>query len=213
MTRPLILLAVSSFVARGISASPITIYTTFGPGQSFNTTKGWVVGTGPGFHDEEIAARFTPGADYTLDAIDFAATYVSGLDGVTLEIAANDSGAPGAAIESFFFAVSSTSAQVYTAESLLNPLLTAGTTYWVVLKADTPVSSEILWNESTTTAGEYLSQSGTAGWLPQSELMLPAFDVLATTANAAIPEPATFSLLLAPLLLWVCRRARNMPSI
>jgi hypothetical protein len=207
MTRPLILLAVCSFVASGIHASPITIYTTFGPGQTYNATNGWVIGTAPGFNEEEIAARFVPGADYTLDAIDFAATYVSGFDGVTLEIDANDFGKPGAAIESFSFAVSSTTAEVFTADSVLHPLLTAGTTYWVLLAADEPGNTDVLWNQSTTTAG-FSSQSGSGPWLPQSELIAPAFDVLGTPATAAVPEPATFSLLLAPLLLWLRRRGR-----
>jgi hypothetical protein len=202
MTRPLIVLAVCSFVASGIYASPITIYTTFGPGQSFDTTAGWVIGTGSGFDQEEIAAEFVSSADYTLDSIDFAATYVSGSDGVTLEIAANNSGEPGAAIESFPFLISSTSATIYTADSLLHPALAAGTAYWVVLSADDPAQTDILWNRSTTTEG-FSSKSGAEPWLRQTELAAPAFDVLAT---AAVPEPATFSLLLGPLLFWQWRR-------
>ncbi len=206
MTRPLILLAVCSFAASGVHASPITIYTTFGPSQSYNHSNGQVIGTdAPGFINQEVGAQFVPGADYTLNAIDFAATYVSGLEGVTLEIAANAAGVPGAAIESFPFVISSTSATIYTATSVLHPLLIAGTTYWVVLAADDPAGTDILWNDSTTTEG-FSSQSEPGPWLPQSELFAPAFDVLATAVP--VPEPATFSLLLAPLLLWVWRRSQ-----
>ncbi len=89
--------------------------------------------------------------------------------------------------------------QVYTADSVSHPLLTAGTTYWVVLSADNPATSEFLWNQSPTPGGVFFSQSGNAGWEIQPEETAPAFDVLGTPAITTVPEPSTFFLLLAPL--------------
>jgi hypothetical protein len=179
------------------------IYSDFGPGQSFDTGFNVAIGTYPGLVSQEaVAASFTPSASWVLTAIDFAAGYDHGPN--QLDVYLTSGAVPGAPIESFSFTNLTGVASVFTATSVAQPTLLAGTTYWVVLAANDPVNSGFFWSFNVTGVhGVSLNLAG-GPWQSLPSALTTAFDVQGT----AIPEPATFSLLGASVLFGTLRKYR-----
>lgn len=198
MRRILFFLAISLAMSSTLRAD--TIVSTFGPGQSYNTGWSWNIGSsGLPADQQEIAASFVPAGDYFLDSIDFAARWLDGTNQLTVYL---ESGATppddlaASAIESWSFTNLSSLATVYTATSLDHPLLTAGTTYWVVLSADDLVNTLAgwCWNDQGI-IGFSLRHTAVGPWAVNSGAATPAFDVNGTPAFAGVPEPGTLTLL------------------
>jgi hypothetical protein len=182
-----------SFLLLGILAagapSPAyaaTIYSTFGPGDSYETTAGWTIGGG----GQEIAASFSPGFDATLDSIRLAQFFVFGTNDFTVYLAADGGGEPGTAIESFF-GVPFTEGGILTLPSALNPFLNAGSTYWLVVTAPDLLASWGAWNYNDQGLSGFSYRAG-GDWTASTVGETPAFEVNGT---AAVPEPATLLLL------------------
>jgi len=175
---------------RGLHAD--TVFTTFGPGDSFLNGSSQMVG-GP--LQEQIAASFVPSHDFTLQSIDFAGALLSGTNSqITVDLAAGPA-APGAAIESLSVTSLPASPAVVTVDSISHPRLNAGVRYWVVLSAPDPTNTLAGWNQNDQGVVDLSSRQDGGPWLDLgTEVLTPAFDVIGSPISA-VPEPSTWALL------------------
>jgi hypothetical protein len=129
------------------------VFSNLGLGDSYQGTSGYTLGfTGPGSGYRVYADAFTVGATSTdLSTIGVAVGFVAGTNQLTINLDADSAGAPGSVIESFTlngamppFGVNSMG-NLVTATSVLHPLLTAGTQYWVVVSVPNDGTSQAAW--------------------------------------------------------------------
>ena len=146
-------LALAAALATCGVAQADTIFDTGTPEPGFLGYYGFDV-----FVDQSVAIAFTPGQDYTLDSIgvwmmsnDFdnpGAPY-------TLSIRTDANGGmtiPGdTVIESWDVQTAAVGWNpiLETVNSVLNPVLTAGTTYWIVAESDSPAFVDAVWVASS----------------------------------------------------------------
>lgn len=177
-----------SVITLSVAAHADVLYSTFGPGQSFGNS-GWLVGSGFSYN-QQIAAPFTSSFDAILDSIDFAVDYDSGPNQLTVDLVYDDSGLPstdpGKVIESFNLTNLSPLPTIYTAYSLLNPLLKGSIQYWVVLKTDDR-TTRLWWNPNNIGITGFAFSNPLAGisWCYYRD-KTPAFDI---KGSAAVPDP------------------------
>jgi len=171
-----------SIITLSVPAHADVLYSTFGPGQSFDNSEnsGWLIGSGSS-HNQQIAAPFILSFDTILDSVDFAVDYDLGLNQLTVSLVYDDSGLPstdpGKVIESFNFTNLSPLPTIYTANSLLKPLLEGSTQYWVVLKADNSTTKlQWKWNNIGITEFAYCNPPLGTPW-SYSWFTTPAFDI------------------------------------
>jgi MYXO-CTERM domain-containing protein len=200
-----VVVAVLFFVgmAPSVLAGPITIFSTFGPGNTTGTTQNLEIG---GSFQNEFADSFTPSATYTLNSITISAEFIGGTTDQLTVFLASGATQPGAPIESFSLTglPSTFPGTVETVTSVLNPTLLAGTTYWVVLAASNPANTSDGWAEGLVSyPGEVFLGTDTnfPNWtINTAEGNVGpggAFSVAATPT----PEPATGALSLGALVL------------
>jgi hypothetical protein len=189
------------------AAGATTLFTDFGPGQTYNTTSGWFIGGSGTTTPDSIAAPFTPSVTATLDSLDLAVDVFAGTTSFTVEITADSSGTPGAVLESFSLTGITGTPTVRSLTSILHPSLSSLSTYWIaVFPGGTTTAGGWNWNSVGTTGFDFSSNGGST-WSVDSSTTdaRPAFDVIGTPT---VPEPTTWVLLAAPLaaMLWFRRR-------
>ena len=187
------------------AAGGTTLYTDFGPGQTYNTVSGWAIaGSGTAFPDS-VAASFTPSVTATLDSIDLPVFVFAGTATFTVEITSDSSGKPGAVLESYSLTSITGATTIRTLTSILHPSLSSLSTYWIaVFPGDTTTAGAWNWNSVGATGYDF-STNGGSTWAGPIAGTSPAFDVIGTPT---VPEPTTWVLLAAPLaaMLWFRRR-------
>jgi hypothetical protein len=186
-------LIVAGLVSSAVpSAHAAVIFDNFGPGDTYNTGVGWTIsssGSSPGHWDQGDA--FTPlGSDYRLDTIELAMWLATGTNELDVWLMSDSSGKPGAVIESFYFngVMQPAPGSVLLANSVLNPVLLAGTQYWLVASTPGP-DTWAAWNKNST---------GDTG--PHAQWVGGPWGVANDTAGAfrisgTVPEPSTLLLL------------------
>lgn len=145
----------------GAAATPVqadsVIFSNLGPGDSYTGNVVSAVGYpfGGFLGDYVIASGFTVGSkSMYLSTIQVAAGLKSGPNTLTINLDADAGGIPGATLESFTITGamptigSVSSGNLVVATSVLDPLLTAGSSYWVVLNAPSPTFAG--WNLNST---------------------------------------------------------------
>jgi hypothetical protein len=191
------------------------IFTNFGAGQSYNTTGG--NGVGNDFVGDNLGEgeSFTPTANVNFGSVVVALSCSTGCpasDNFTISLNSDSGGMPGAAIESFIFTgktlnVLGLNNTPITATSLLKPLLTSGTQYWITVTSS--IAYAITWNWNTTNDGnsQAISTDGGGSWFANSGLTPGAFEVDSAAIVTGSPEPGAGLLLSTALLaLWKFRR-------
>lgn len=176
-----------------------TIFTTFGPGQTFDLASSYGVASVQG-----VASSFQPLFTATLNVIDVAMSYSSGTNSFNIILAANGSGVPGATIESFNVTGVGGVGTIETVNSTLHPLLSTGTTYWIEVLPGS-ANSVGAWNRNNQglLGNQALLSSGS--WNAQVGDRMNAFDVQGT----GVPEPSSLSLFILSIPLVLMRRKRT----
>lgn len=181
------------------AANADTIFSTGTPEAGFLGYYGYDI-----YVDQSVAVAFTPDQDYSLESLglwmmsnDFAnagAPY-----SVSIRTDANDSMTiPGDTIlESWDVETAAIGWNpiLETVESLLNPVLSAGTTYWVVAESDSPAFVDAVWVASSQVDPVWNSIQNSANpngeWISGYGHGAPG---LVVTGNA-VPAPSAIALL------------------
>ena len=193
------IIVIATFLAANVSTKAslpgqTIIYSDFGAGLTYGTSVVWGVegaSLSSGYRGQ--AQYFTPSFDCYLSYAELATYHQSGSPLSNFFIAAdNGSGAPGTILESF--ANVTTPTGLLTLTSLQNPLLTAGTTYWLGMEpgANNTLNGWFENNQNVEPAFAFeRSQGGWTGFGPPSP---PAgtFEIVA----APVPEPSAAGLLI-----------------
>ncbi|HOD36485.1 MAG TPA: VPLPA-CTERM sorting domain-containing protein [Syntrophales bacterium] len=195
--KQVVLLAI--LIAAIFSVSPAhseLIYSSLGPGDSFTTTSALVVGTyeeGPPpltLVATQWGFSFTPSIDATLDSIKFAAVYNNGINGLNVILMSDSAGVPGTALEAFNFTDLFPTGTLYTATSLLHPVMNQATKYWVVLAPQD--NGTFGWYEDDSKTGPLAARrdllASNPDWYAVGALH-PAYFAVEGTEGSVVPIP------------------------
>ncbi len=176
----------NSLPAAHPAAGLVTIYSNLGTGT--NVYNG-IAGTGIlGLHvpnmlyPEWLADSFVPTADHVVTQIQVGVTWVQGPNGVILSLAAdNPSGGPGQPLKSWRLPnlpVFGTCCTLQTV-TLTTPIpVTAGATYWIVLRTpDANQSTWAVWNDNFNELNGPLWNNLGFGWIDEGMQAQGAFGV------------------------------------
>jgi hypothetical protein len=170
-----------------------TVYSTFGPGQTFNTSPGYVIAL------QTIAAPFLLTETVTLTDAVLAVSEVRANTPDNVYIESSVGGAPGTILDTLT-QVGSLSTTAALVDFTCSPcsLLDAGTIYFIIDQQSNTASNSN-WDESLTATGAfYLNDIGssTGPWIHESGAF-PAFEVNGTSSvvSATTPEPSSLILL------------------
>ena len=129
------------------------LFSNFGPGRTFNVFDYFpIVGQAQPYYASE-AVQFVPTVTAPFWDARVPLLLFSGPNWVTVSLAADSSGLPGALIVSLDLAGAMTgphSPSIVTATPAYHPMLTAGTPYWLVVSTPTPgTNAGWAWNPPT----------------------------------------------------------------
>lgn len=169
---------------------------------TFNTASGITVSGTNISGGVVVAVRFTSTANFTFTNAQMAMFIVAGTNQLQVSLATNSGNVPGSIIETITLnnAVPGFPGGIVTANSALNPLLSAGTDYWLIAFA--PAADTLIgWNFSLADAPNGSNyalnrvHSQTGPWSQVVGLPRPAFQINGNPVSSAVPEPMTMLLL------------------
>jgi hypothetical protein len=185
-----------------LSPAASVIYSNFGAGSSYNTSQANPVGNA---FDGSVYAEgdtFLLAGDATFTSLRIALScFAFCTDPFFITVSRDAGNQPGTALETFVVSPgvlgtlgANNSPLVLT--SLLNPIFTAGTRYWITARAG--LNDSIGWNLNSTgdPSAEALSTDGGATWFSPSGNTPGAFEL-----SGIVPEPASIGLVLCAALL------------
>lgn len=208
-------------VCLGIStaASAGIVFSNFGPGLTYDTSTGNVVGDGFDGNYYSEGESFTPGANALFGSLSIALSEVyPGSQGVpmTISLAADNGNAPGVVLESWSTAPGSLGLLGnYNAplvlNSSLNLMLLAGTEYWVTASLAGPGAGDaVAWNWNSTGDANAQAINDGSGWYSPSGLTPGAFQI--DSVESTVPEPPTLALIGLAIAGLAIRSRRNPPA-
>jgi PEP-CTERM motif len=172
------------------------LFSTFGPGDSYFTAGGTSI-AGVNNSYEGFAERFSVSTTSVVSRIEFASSFGSPRNFVVQLLADNGQTGPGQSQPGQLleqFTLVNPPAGIVSADSVVNPILQANQLYWFAVLPGSADTSTV-WNFSDTGVGGYADAQQTPGvWKPSgSTLGNSAFRI--DGAAAAVPEPASLTLL------------------
>jgi hypothetical protein len=192
-------------------ASPITIYSNFGPGLAHDSAQANPVGFDFFTGDTDAqGASFAANVDAILTSVAVALSGFSGTNAapVTVALRSDLGGLPDGILETFSIPAASlgpfgVANAPFVVTSLLHPVLTSSQRYWVTI-GGTPTDA-VAWNLSSVGASDPTATSVDNGVSWQTLGLTPgAFEVNGDTTQ--VPEPATIVLLGSGAMVLVRRR-------
>lgn len=158
------------------------IYSSFGLGNSYNQTTGYLVTM------QGRAAPFTPATNEKLTSIDVALYLMDQNPLITFSVMLDSGGHPGTIIDSFTATINGPG--IYNFASSLNPILEGGSHYWLFLSCS---SKHIGWyfNDQEYIGDMANLQPDLSTWVVRTPAYTPAFDIIGTS----VPEPGSMLLL------------------
>jgi hypothetical protein len=173
-----------------------TLFSNFGPGQSYNAGSSWVIGIAVEGKSGVLAAPFVPSETATLSDV-MAALDSEG--SVNFYVESDSGSGPGSILDTLTTTDTigiSPSILTYTCSSCTE--LTEGTTYYLV--AVSPGGLYSGWDDSDSDFGTFYFNgigSATGPWTLETETSdtLPAFEVDGMPLTPT-PEPSSFALML-----------------
>jgi hypothetical protein len=192
--------SVLALILTGPATSAI-LTSTFGPGDTFLNGPPYIIGNA--VFQAEIAAPFTPGITANLDTIRVAVSFTTGINDFTVYIAPDIGDQPGAPLESFTGLRFDAVPGILTLNSVLHPVLRAGSPYLVVVTAPDLVNSQGGWHINDQGFNGLFARNffGNFAWV-QDTSPTPAFDV----SGSLVPEPSTFLSTFGGLLIGAVSR-------
>jgi hypothetical protein len=176
-------------------AADVVLFNNYGPGYTYTTRTSWTIG-GPNsaVGPFETAGEFTPATTGAVTSVAFGASLVEGTNSVTMAIATDNGGTPGTILESFTFVnqmgnVGSQNSPL-TATSVVHPLLTAGTDYFLLgLTSGSDTWAGWNLNNQGVTGTQVYSQDNGTTWTTVDNATLGAFEIFGT-GTVAVPSSA-----------------------
>jgi hypothetical protein len=192
------LLTMASIVLPNPSAWSAVIFNDFGPGDTYGPS-GYTLSVGsPIGYDFDQGNAFTPVGTYSLDTVKLAAGLESGPNELDVWLMSDAGGEPGAIIEPFHFSNAmgdfGDNNPPLVANSLLHPVLTANTQYWLIASASGPDEWAAWSYNSENVNGLRAIRTNLGAWNVNNDEEMAAFSITGTPASA-VPEPATMLLL------------------
>ena len=176
------------------SRADIKLGGNLGPGDSYDTSFGLLVGNDFGGDNLAEGSSFVSSATAQVTALKIALScFDTGFcpDDFTVALDADNSNQPGTALESFTVSAASLGAlgnnnPVIVLSSILHPTLSAGTQYWVTVSSD--LNDTIIWNWNSTgdTSAEAESIDGGSTWFSPSGNTPGAFEVSTPEVNSVL---------------------------
>jgi len=186
-TRCWSLLAAAVVWATAGPAGAVTIYDNFGPGDSYGSSSyGFNTIYRDGAVSFEVGASDAP---FILDSIELALQGSGGGEGILVNLALDDSGQPGAILETASVYIFGTPS-IHTASFSGTTLIDTPGTYWVWLRMDSGSVFNWFLNDQGATGSYAGSDDAGASW----DLFSPPTTEPAFRVNA-VPEPSTVLLL------------------
>lgn len=180
----MLLLAIPSHAA--------VIFSTLGSGDTYDISVGYTIGYSSYEYDQGNSFAFAVAMPYCLDTIELAASHVSGTNEIDVWLMSDAAGEPGAIIEAFNFTNLGTFGNnnpLLVGTSVLRPVLTPGTDYWLIASAPNS-DTWAAWNlSSPAVSGLRAERQGAGTWSVSTDTMA-AFRIEGTV----IPAPGAILL-------------------
>jgi len=126
----ILMLAPACHLGASLASASTIIHSTFGPGDAYDQSSGWSIG-GPGVYVQGL--QFTPATTGVVQTIEIAGFRLAGGTSLNVSLATDASDRPGAVLETIPVCCFGDAASLQIANSVLAPLLIAGTKYWLVV--------------------------------------------------------------------------------
>lgn len=136
---PTVVLGIACLAVPAVDADTVVAFTNFGPGYTASTNGVSFVGNDNGAGQENVAQEFTPSVtgDFSDAILDIGENISGASHTAILDLDDDAGGVPGSTLEEISVFVNGFApGNLVTFDSVLDPLLTAGDSYWLVASAD-----------------------------------------------------------------------------